>query len=167
MHSGSLQTSRMIHFRKIISKVNVKLPTIFAKRFILGAWLGSECVSADRYNVVPEIGNLWTFDTLIDFCWNFWGKMELMKVRNIYPEETVFCEQFYLETQIIFWWNFLLNHVFQTKAVFPEKKMKLLAFLGGSNKAISTTWGTLIHQRFVVQIVIQWWFWRTVSLNWQ
>ena len=28
--------------------------------------------------------------------------MELMKVRNIHPEETVFCEQFYLETQIIF-----------------------------------------------------------------
>ena len=57
----------MIHFRKIISKVNVKLPTIFAKRSILGAWLGSVCVSADRYNTVPERGNLWTFDTLINF----------------------------------------------------------------------------------------------------
>ena len=35
-----------------------------------------------------------TFDALNDFFWNFNGKSELVKVKKVHPNVTVFCEVF-------------------------------------------------------------------------
>ena len=40
---------------------------------------------------------LWTFDAIIAFFWNFYGQLELVKVRSVYAEVIVFCGQYYLE----------------------------------------------------------------------
>ena len=53
--------------------------------------------------------NLQTFDNLTNFVWNFYGKLELINVRNVHLEGAVFCGQFYREAQIIFWWNFVIS----------------------------------------------------------
>ena len=54
-------------------------------------------------------GNLWAFDTLTDFFWNFCGRLELVKVKSIQPEVPVFRGQFYEEAEIIFWCNLLIR----------------------------------------------------------
>ena len=45
----------------------------------------------------PWKKNLWTFHTIIAFFWNFYGQLELAKVRNVHAKVTVFCGQFYLK----------------------------------------------------------------------
>ena len=51
----ALPTSMMILLGKIVSNVNLKMSTIFAKRLILNAWLGPGCASADWYIAVFKI----------------------------------------------------------------------------------------------------------------
>ena len=51
--------------------------------------------------------NFWIFGTLTVFFWNFYGKLELVKAKNVPLEVTVFCGQFYQEVQLIdetFWY---------------------------------------------------------------
>ena len=60
-----------------------------------------------------------------------------MKIRNVYSEITVYCWQFYLESQIIFLIKLsmlMINPVFQNKS-----KNDALCFFGGSKEAVSTT----------------------------
>ena len=51
----ALQTSMMTLLTKIVSIVNLKTPTILAKRLILGVWLVPRCASADWYIRVLKI----------------------------------------------------------------------------------------------------------------
>ena len=72
--------------------------------------------------------NLWKFGGLTNFFWNFYGKLELVKVRNVHQEVTFFCRQ-----KIIFRWNLISQWstlYFKTKAELM-KKMALLVFLEG------------------------------------
>ena len=80
--------------------------------------------------------NLWTFDALNDFFWNFYEKLELVKVKKCWPGSNCFLCQ---EVQIIL--NFpirltdtsMINPASQNKSwVTFWKKMCLLLFLGGS-----------------------------------
>ena len=43
-----------------------------------------------------------TSDALTDFFWDFHGKLELAKVKNVHPEVMVFIGQFYQEAQFFF-----------------------------------------------------------------
>ena len=52
---SALQTSMIKLFAKIVCKVNLKLLTILEKRSNLDASLGSECVPAAGYNIIPKI----------------------------------------------------------------------------------------------------------------
>ena len=61
--------------------------------------------------------------TLTDFFWNFYAKLELVKVNNVHLEVTVFCRQFCQEAQIVFWWNHLIHQwwtlFYKTKTELP------------------------------------------------
>ena len=91
--------------------------------------------------------NLWTFDPLTDFFWNFYEKLGLVKVKHVHPEVTVFCGQFYQEAEIIFdetFWHFNnIPCILLQKLNYLKKKMTLLASLGESKEAFSVTWATL------------------------
>ena len=80
---------------------------------------------------------MWKFDASTDFFWNVYGKLELVKVKNVHPQVTVFCEVFYQEAQIIFLLNFLISQwetlYFKTKAELAENN-DALAFWEGEKK---------------------------------
>ena len=53
-------------------------------------------------NIILKKAYLWTFDALTEFFWNFYGKLELVKVKYVHHEVTAFCGKFYQDAQIIF-----------------------------------------------------------------
>ena len=74
----------------------------------------------------PKKATLWTFEVLTDLFWNFYGKLELVKVKNVYPEVTIYCGMFYQEVQIIFWWNLLIHLIiFHLIILFCISKQKI------------------------------------------
>ena len=84
--------------------------------------------------------NLWKFGGLTNFFWNFYGKLELVKVRNVHQEVTFFCRQNYFSMKPD---KSMINPVFQNKSGVNEKN-GAPCFFRGSNESISTTQPTLM-----------------------
>ena len=76
--------------------------------------------TSSKLNKKKSETNLWTFGALTDFFWNFYGKLKLLKIKNLHPEVTIFCAQFYWEAQIIFlmkpFHTSMINLAFQNKS---------------------------------------------------